>query len=404
MRALTPMSTTAFSTGERVGVFTARRVRALSGATQLRLLATALGAFLLIDYLRLTVVSPLTFADTPLVVVMDLVSYAALLTLLWRPRLGMVLAAIPLTAAIFWTPTGLESVLLLLVPAIGLAQVGRRTAVAVAVLLVAFVVARAALAGPFATPVAVTLGLNLAVGLLCGAAMRYMAARRERRELSEGHAAAESARIRADERRTLSRELHDVVSHHLSTASLQLMGVDGNEDEAALRRVLTTVGRETGAALTELRLLVDVLRDDPSTAASGTEIRELAEHLTPTQAAAAAQQALVAAGFDPSIEVPARADQLEMTVQRTLSRTLREAVANVVAYAAPRTRCAVRITVDAQLVTLQVSSALPAGFAGARLGWGLRGLRERARLTGGSFAAGPQDGAWVVALTLPHEA
>lgn len=397
------MSVASLSTAERVGVITMRRVRALGWADQLRLVATALILFLLVDFVRLTLTTPLALADASLVVAMDAVAYVSLAVALWRPRLGLGLAAIPLLSTLFWTSTSMDALLLLAVTALGLAQVDRRTAALTSLALVAFVVARVLLAaGSHPLGVGATLGISLLTGLALGWAGLILRERREESERSAAHLAGENARIRADERRTLSRELHDVVAHQLSTASLQVMGARGVEDPVALQRVLGTVDRATAEALSELRLLVRVLRDDPATAASGTEIRELAEQLTPTQAAAAAELALIQAGFEADIRVPARADTLEMTVQRTLGRVIREATANVIAHAPARCRCTIAASVTDQQVTLRVSNPMPADAAEPSLGWGLRGLNERVELTGGQFSTGVTDGTWSVAVSLPH--
>ncbi len=153
--------------------------------------------------------------------------------------------------------------------------------------------------------------------------------------------------------------------------------------------------------MTELRLLVQVLRDDPATAASGTELRELAEMLPPTQAAAAAERTLLEAGFEPRMDLPGTIDGLSMTVQRTLTRTIRQTTDNVVLHAPRKCRVEVQARVREHEVILTVTNPVPVGTVTPGLGWGLRSLRERASLTGGWLSVGVVDGDWVVSLTLP---
>ena len=162
-----------------------------------------------------------------------------------------------------------------------------------------------------------------------------------------------------------------------------------------------TVDEAAGEALTELRLLVQVLRDDPATAASGTELRELAEMLPPTEAAAEAERALLDAGFETRMELPAAIDGLSLTVQRTLTRTIRQATDNVIRHAPPKCRVEVQGRVRDHEVILTITNPVPPGTRPPCLGWGLRGLRERASLTGGSLSAGIQSDNWVVSLALP---
>lgn len=396
------MTAASLTTAERISIVTGRRLRALGGYAQLRLVLAALVIFFIIDYVRLTLTSPLRVDNAALVVVMDLVAYASILISLWRPQIGFFLAAIPLATALMWPSTGLDAMLLLVAPALTIAQSSRRVATGMSIAVIAYVAMRAATNPAAAGLVALALGGNALLGLALGWAGLAVRERHERQGRSEVRLAGENARIRADERRTLSRELHDVVAHQLSTASLQIMGARGSDDPATLHRVLGTVDHATSEALTELRLLVRVLRDDPATAASGSEIRELSHHMTPTQSAAEAQRALVEAGFEVDTLVPAQADRLEMTVQRTLGRAIREATSNIIKHAQPRGRCLLRVTLTEQQVTLQVHSELPGDFGDPVLGWGLRGLRERVALTGGTFSTGPDGREWVVALTLPH--
>lgn len=396
------MYATPLSPTEHVGIATTRRLRALAGADQLRLVATALLVFLLFDFVRLTVLSPPADTDVPLVI-MDLLAYVAMIIALWRPRLGLGIAAIPLGVALFWTSTGMDALLLTVVPALALAQLDRRSATWAGGLLTGYVGARILVyTGDHRAMLAVTLGASLAAGLVLGGVALVVRERREQAALSVARRAAEDARIRADERRTLSRELHDVVTHQLSTAALQVMGARQSSDPATLTRVLGIVDRATAEALNELRLLADVLRDDPATSASGTEIRELAERVPPTQSAAAAELVLVQHGFEPEIRVPSLADDIEMTVQRTLTRVIDQAVDNVVRHAPPKSRCVVEVGISDQQACVEVRNPVPPGTSVPPLGWGLRGLSARVSLIGGSFTVEVAGSEWLVRATLPR--
>lgn len=396
------MSTATLSGTERVGLATMRRFHALAGTDQLRLLASALLLFFLLDLVHLLATTPGTLEARPLMVVMDVLAYVALIAAIWRPRLGLGLAAIPLLTALVWPSTSMDALLIVFASALGIAQLGRRSALVVSVALVVYAGVRVAVfQGPDPTPLAVMLGLSVAVGLGLGWAFRLVRVRREAGESAAVARATESIRIRADERRTLSRELHDVVAHQLSTASLHMMGAQEQTDPATLRRVLATVDHATNEALTELRLLVRVLRDDPTTSASGTEIRELAERVPPTQAAGAAELALLRHGFEPDTSVPAAADELPMTIQRTLSRVITEGAANAVTHAPAMCRVTIRVGVAEHQATVQVRNPVPAGSVAPDLRWGLRSLSERIALTGGAFEAGVADGHWTVSATVP---
>jgi len=229
----------------------------------------------------------------------------------------------------------------------------------------------------------------------------------EQRAVPQG--ATDDRRLRAAERGTLTFELQDVIIHHLSNASLQVMSQVDADDPQQLREVLRRVTTSTESALSELRLLISLGRDDP--AAAGTDvIGQLSQRFPPTQAAARWAQRLVDAEFDPLIRLPHQADQLRMTAQGTLVRAMDVAGENILQHAPARSRCAVTVRVDARHVLLQATSPLrtPPGADSHPLGRSLRSLRERVDLTGGVFRAGPSvstagNGEWVVVVLLPSD-
>ncbi|WP_342372471.1 histidine kinase [Propioniciclava soli] len=400
------MSALSMNTSEATAFALVRRLRSLATTDLVRVLLAAVILFLLIDLVRLSVTSPTEFETRALVTTMDVTAYVAIICALWRPRLGLALAAAPLATALFWPSTSMDAVLLTVVTALAVLQLARRPALLVSAGLAGYVALRVAVV-PGAEPRLFTLlvlGLSLAVGLVAGWVGHVVRERGERTERSAFRMATENARIRADERRALSADLHDVVVHHLSTASLHLMAAHGSGEPAVLRRALTAVERSNAAALSELRLLVRVLRDDPATGASGTEIRELAERESPTQAGADGQLLLIRAGFEPAVRVPAAADGLDMTVQRTLARLINETVRNQQRHALPGSRCTIEVQVSDHQVSFHGRNPRAADApADPAWGWGLRGVRERISLTGGTFSAGPVGEEWIVAATIPHE-
>ena len=68
----------------------------------------------------------------------------------------------------------------------------------------------------------------------------------------------------AEERARIARELHDVVTHHVNLVVLQAMAASGllDRDPERVREPLQVIERSGREALTEMRRLLGVLRDD----------------------------------------------------------------------------------------------------------------------------------------------
>lgn len=397
------------SVREGAGLYLVRRARTLTAPNQLRLLATAFMGVLAVDLVRISLAR--LAADEPLswaAVGGQLAAYLAIATVLWRPAAGLGLAGAALAAGLVVGGAGTEP-WLLFTNGVLLGARGTRRLRRIFVLgVLGYLALDVALSPAHTLFILGWMGGAAAVGISLGAADLWRRRRRDRQGGRLAEVAAEDARLRADERRVLARELHDVLTHQLSNVSLQVMSHLESDDTAELRRVLAKVNRSTNSALTELRLMVRVLRNDPVTAPTTDEVGELSRRVAPTLAAAAWARRLTEAGFEPDITISARADRLEMTAQATITRTLDICGDNILRHAPPRSGCTLSLSLNANQAVLRAANPLPAPTTDdvATLGWGLRGLRERVDLTGGAFSAqavSPASSAaeWVVVVTLP---
>jgi len=249
----------------------------------------------------------------------------------------------------------------------------------------------------------VSLGLlTTAVPALLG---RYMAARRnlmanlrERAERTdrEQHLLAEQAR--AEERARLAAEMHDVVTHRVSLMVLQAGAIEVTATDPGTRRAAAGLRDAGMQALDELRELVGVFGgertgESPSVGppAPRADLLELVD-------------ASVAAGVDVRLECGGDADDVPSAVLRTVHRVVQEALTNVHKHApGGQVRVDVRYGTDAVTVavTNTPATADPA-LAPTGSGSGLRGLRERVAIIGGTLQAGPRsDGGFAVRAELP---
>ncbi|KAA9151921.1 sensor histidine kinase [Amycolatopsis acidicola] len=210
----------------------------------------------------------------------------------------------------------------------------------------------------------------------------------------------------AEERSRIARELHDVVAHAVSVIVVQADGasyaVRSNPELA--ERAVQTISRTGREALTELRRLLAVLREDDADGQpripqpDADSLVELAERVEQ-------------AGVRVRLEVDGTLTGLPAGVSLGLYRIVQESLTNTLKHAGPGARAEVRIRREGDLIEVDVVDD-GAGRARALVvveqtlpgGNGVIGMRERANVYGGSLAVGPEPGGgWRVHAELPVE-
>jgi signal transduction histidine kinase len=207
---------------------------------------------------------------------------------------------------------------------------------------------------------------------------------------------ARAARVAAEGRVRIARELHDIVSHHMAVVSLQT-GVARyvlDTDPPAAAAAITAAGDAGREALAEMRRLLDVLRVDhepdyrpqPGLAALDELVRRTRSAGVPVDVVVTGQVRPLARGPD-----------------LCAYRVAQEALTNVLKHAGP---AAARIELDygelAFTLTVSDDGGGPAAAPPSPDSHGLRGMRERAELHGGVLTAGSRGGrGFTVVLRLP---
>jgi signal transduction histidine kinase len=218
--------------------------------------------------------------------------------------------------------------------------------------------------------------------------------------------AAEAARIReeealrraGEERLRIARELHDALGHHLSLINMQ-SGVAlhlNTELPEQARSSLTAIKQASKEALTELRSVLDILRQEGEPA-SRSPIWSLARLDDLVSQAAAA-------GLAVKTETDGAVRPLPFAVDVAAFRIVQEALTNVSRHAGPAT-ATVRVSYGDRDLTVQVDDdgrgVLPHASAPGS-GQGIVGMRQRAAALGGDLAAEPRpDGGFRVRARLP---
>jgi signal transduction histidine kinase len=224
--------------------------------------------------------------------------------------------------------------------------------------------------------------------------VRIVVGDRERRaRLAERERDVAAREAVVEERARIARELHDVIAHHVSMIVLQA-GAERHALEArsATREVLSTIERTGRDALTEMRRLLAMLRDDA------------ADPLTP-QPGLDDLPTLVAQVRDAGlpVELHVEGERLELPVGLELSayRIVQEALTNALKHA-NGAQATVRVRYDRDALELEIVDDGAGAQPATSSGHGLVGMRERVALYGGRFEARRgEHGGYVVRALLP---
>ncbi|MET9436203.1 sensor histidine kinase [Streptomyces sp. NPDC006551] len=250
-----------------------------------------------------------------------------------------------------------------------------------------------------------------AMAALLGIAVRsrkdYTAALVDRARRLEVERDQQARLAAAAERTRIAREMHDIIGHNLSV----ITGLaDGGRYAAAksperAAQALDAIGTTSRQALTELRRLLGVLRDDSAQAVRDPQptLGDLDALITGVRAA----------GLPVRVETrETRAEPevrpLPAGAQLTVYRVVQEALTNTLKHAGPEAESSVLLAHEQGALTVEVTDTGTGGTAPEATapspGRGIAGMRERAALYDGTLEAGPlPTGGWRVRLRLPLE-
>jgi signal transduction histidine kinase len=253
--------------------------------------------------------------------------------------------------------------------------------------------------------IGVTVVAAWALGDLRRARLQQLAGLEERARLLELERDQEMRLAATTERARIAREMHDVVAHSLSVVIAQADGgrYAGQADPTAATQALDQISATGRQALTDMRSLLGVLREDG------------AQEYAPQPDVAAVDQLVAdvrASGLDVDLIVEGTPVPLPAGPQLAAYRIVQESLTNVLKHAGPASRAWVRLQWRPDALEVAVlddgrgaSAAVadPDGPVPAGAGHGLLGMRERAELHGGRLTAAPRrGGGFGVHAVLPY--
>ncbi|UTI66263.1 histidine kinase [Paraconexibacter antarcticus] len=204
----------------------------------------------------------------------------------------------------------------------------------------------------------------------------------------------------AAERARIAREMHDIVAHNVSVmiALADGAGYAVCEDPERARIAMDATAQTGRQALTEMRRLLGVLREDEGS-------RDLAPQPGLAQLDALVEQ-VRAAGLPVSFEVTGAPETLPAGLQLAIYRIAQEALTNALKHAGADASATVSVRHRGDRLELTVTDSggrsRPDSGTSQAQGAGLRGIAERAAVYDGMVQAGPRpSGGWQVAVTIP---
>ncbi|MFI6960643.1 sensor histidine kinase [Streptomyces sp. NPDC050149] len=240
--------------------------------------------------------------------------------------------------------------------------------------------------------------------LFCGVDVRiyrqYVASMLERAERAERTREEEARRRVAEERLRIARDLHDLLAHSITLIGVQtsvashILTVDPERlDRQAIAASLDDIADTCREARAELRTTLQVLRDTGQ--GDGQGDRQDTDGPLPDLAALPGLvRAAEAAGARVDLRVRVPDGRLAPATGAAAYRIVQESLTNAVRHAGPGVRIVVGVMTagpGALRVTVTDDGTGPVDD-GSAPGFGILGMRERARSTGGTLDAGPRPG------------
>lgn len=229
---------------------------------------------------------------------------------------------------------------------------------------------------------------------------RRLSAEARIRELED-----QARHIRTDERVRLARDLHDVVAHELTSIALQAASRRRSHDSDELHATLQIVDKSARRAITELREVLEIMRQTPEDGSADAEappkssLSELVEQLA---------EDLCHLGYEADTRISVDDDDIGFSTRITCARILVEATTNIAKYAPKGSACRLEVVQEKGSVVLLATNALskrtPRRLEAGTGGYGLQTMTERARMLNAEIHVGPIEDEWRVQVIVPVSA
>lgn len=237
--------------------------------------------------------------------------------------------------------------------------------------------------------IAATLSLFWLLGTITRIRRALMSERVERLESSQELLRAELRVAHETERTRISREMHDVIGHSLAVIIAQSDGARyavAKNPEVAVE-ALGVINSSARSALDDVSELLSVL--------SGPDGHEGSLGVADLEGLAKSTR-----GAGLTVEIHETGDRVDLAIGTDLAlyRVVQEAMTNALKHGGPGTAIRVDLVWSADAVSVRTETTEDGGpglLGGGRKptvgGYGIPGMTERVRLSGGTVTTGPRD-------------
>jgi signal transduction histidine kinase len=233
------------------------------------------------------------------------------------------------------------------------------------------------------------IGMGWLVGYMIRTQSQLMIKQDEARAALAQHAVT-------DERRRIAREVHDVIAHSLSVTLLHVTGArralqqDRDVDDAV--DALEQAEQQGRQAMDDIRRTVGLLDDAPMKLAPEPGVDDIADLI----------DGFVRAGLGVAFHAEGSTERVSAAIGLALYRITQESLANVAKHAA-ESNVRVMLACSRSSASLSVvnEAAVPVAVGTRPEGRGLRGMRQRIELLGGTIQVGAADDGWSVRAVIP---
>ncbi|KQW49000.1 hypothetical protein ASC77_09825 [Nocardioides sp. Root1257] len=248
------------------------------------------------------------------------------------------------------------------------------------------------LLGPESPVAAIGAAIAVVAPVLAGQLVAHLARQNAELErlatrLREEQRRAEESAVEA-ERARIAQELHDVVGHEVTLIAVQAEAAASALRVAPDRAVEPVEAIRTTAhrTLAEMRGVLDLLASDDGVHGATEDVREVARRAA-------------AAGIANELTVTGAPDERQERARLAVNRVVRECLTNAGRHA-PGAPVTIEVAWTPGAVRLVAANATDL-VAVPAAGRGLTGMRNRAELLDGEFAADVRDGRFTVRVELP---